>query len=129
MKKRIVVVDDQVAILEVVQMALEMVGYQVETSQTGAYLRHMQPPFPDLILLDIFLEGEDGRTICRQLKADEQTRHIPVVLLSAHANGEQTIRECNTDAFLAKPFHLDALYALVKQYIKEPKADVETPMV
>ena len=127
MKKRIVVVDDQVAILEVVRMALEMAGYQVETSQTGAYFRHMQPPFPDLILLDIFLEGEDGRTICRQLKADEQTRQIPVVLLSAHASGEQTMRDCNTDAFLAKPFHLDALYALIKQYVEEPDSGVETP--
>lgn len=128
MKKRIVVVDDQVAILEVLQLALEMAGYQVETSQTGAYFQHMQPPFPDLILLDIFLEGEDGRDICRQLKADEQTRSIPVVLLSAHANGEQTIRDCNTDAFLAKPFHLEALYALVKRYIKESETDVEVPI-
>lgn len=126
MKKRIVVVDDQVAILEVVQLALEMVGYEVETSQTGAYFQHMHPPFPDLILLDIFLDGEDGRDICNRLKSDEQTKHIPVVLLSAHANSEQAMRDCHTDDFLAKPFHLDALYDLVKRYIKESDTNVET---
>jgi CheY-like chemotaxis protein len=117
MKKRIVVVDDQVAILEVVQLALEMEGYEVETSQSGSYFQHMHPPFPDLILLDIFLEGEDGRDICNRLKSNEQTKHIPVVLLSAHANSEQAMRDCHTDDFLAKPFHLDALLRLVEQYI------------
>ncbi len=93
-----------------------MVGYEVETSQSGSYFQHMHPPFPDLILLDIFLEGEDGRDICNRLKSNEQTKHIPVVLLSAHANSQQTMRDCNTDDFLAKPFHLDALLRLVEQY-------------
>lgn len=120
MKKRIVVVDDQKAILEVLQVALEMEGYQVETSRTGAYLQHMHPPFPDLILLDIFLEGEDGRVICQQLKSDDQTRHIPVILLSAHANDDPALRACGTDDFLAKPFHLDALFKLVARYTHGP---------
>ena len=119
-KKRIAVVDDQAAILEVVQVALEMEGYQVETSRTGSYFQYMQPPFPDLILLDIFLEAEDGRTICHMLKSDEQTRHIPVILLSAHARDDSTLRACGTDDFLAKPFHLNALYRLVERYIKAP---------
>lgn len=129
MKKRIVVVDDQVAILEVVQLALEMAGYEVETSQTGACLQNMHQPFPDLILLDIFLEGEDGRNICRKLKADEETRHIPVILLSAHANGEQAIRDCSSDDFLAKPFHLDAFYRVISRYINESEVDAKTPVV
>jgi CheY-like chemotaxis protein len=115
-KKRIVVVDDQAAILEVLQVALEMEGYKVETSQTGSYLQQMHPPFPDLILLDIFLEGEDGRIICQKLKSDEQTKHIPIILLSAHANDDPALRTCGTDDFLAKPFHLDALFALVERY-------------
>jgi CheY-like chemotaxis protein len=122
MRKRIIVVDDQVAILEVVQAALEMVGYQVETSETGSYFQHMHPPFPDLILLDIRLDGEDGQTICRKLKSDEETRHIPVILLSAHVTDVQTLRSSGTDDFLAKPFRLDALYTIVERYIKKPDA-------
>lgn len=117
MRKRIVVVDDQVAILEIMRVALEVRGYQVETSQTGLYFQHMHPPFPDLILLDVCLGSEDGKTICCTLKSDEQTRHIPVILCSAYVNEAQTFRACGADDFLAKPFGLDALYTLIERHI------------
>src|SRR5690348_11942767 len=118
--KRIIVVDDQPTILDMVQMALEMEGYQVETSQSGVSLWQMQAPFPNLILLDIFLKGEDGRAICRALKLDDQTKHIPVILLSAHMNADGALRESGADAFLAKPFHLNTLSALVRRYTQPP---------
>src|ERR1700680_4531160 len=117
MKKRILVVDDSPAILDVIVLALEAEGYEVSTSLTGACFRQMERNPPDLILLDVLLSGEDGGEICQRLKSDEQTRHIPVILLSAHAGLWETARKCGADDFLVKPFHLTELRDIVHKHL------------
>ena len=117
MKKRVLVVDDSEAILDVVKMALEMVGYEVSTSLTAACFQHMENDLPDLILLDILLSGEDGGKMCQRLKDNEKTRHIPVILLSAHAGLPETAGGCGANDFLAKPFRIIALRDIVKKYL------------
>src|SRR5579864_23132 len=117
MKKRVLVVDDHEDILEVVKTVLEMAGYEVSTSLTGAYFQQMENDLPDLILLDVLLPGEDGREICQRLKGDEKTRHIPVILLSAHADLLKTAEECGANDFLAKPFRVTRLRDIVKKYL------------
>ncbi len=113
MKKSILVVDDSQAILNVIALALEAEGYEVSTSLTGACLRQMGRNPPDLILLDVLLSGEDGGEICQRLKSDEQTRHIPVILISAHTGLRETAEGCGADGFLVKPFHLTDLRDIV----------------
>jgi len=120
MKKSILVVDDSAAILDVVKIALEMADYEVYTSLTGACFQHMEQHLPDLILLDILLSGENGGEICQRLKSDEQTRHIPVILLSAHAGLRETAERCGANDFLVKPFRLSALREIVKKYLSLP---------
>ena len=115
MKKRILVVDDSPAILDVMVVTLEAEGYEVSTSLTGACLRQMGLNPPDLILLDVLLSGEDGGEICQGLKRDEHTRHIPVILISAHNGLRVTAEECSADGFLVKPFHLSELRDIVKR--------------
>ena len=117
MKKRVLVVDDSEAILEVVKMTLEIAGYEVATSLTGECFRQMENDLPDLILLDVLLSGEDGRAICERLKGDEKTRHIPVILLSAHVGLWQAAAECGANVFLAKPFRITDLRSIVKKYL------------
>jgi CheY-like chemotaxis protein len=117
MKKRVLVVDDSEAILEVVKMTLEMAGYEVTTSLTGERFQHMENDLPDLILLDVLLSGEDGRAICERLKGNEKTGHIPVILLSAHAGLRQAAAECGANDFLAKPFRITDLRNMVKKYL------------
>ena len=117
MKKRVLVVDDSEAILEVVKMTLEMAGYEVATSLTGECFQQMENDLPDLILLDILLSGEDGRAICERLKGNEKTRHIPVILLSAHAGLQKSAAECGANDFLAKPFRITDLRNIVKKYL------------
>ncbi|HEV2582898.1 MAG TPA: response regulator [Ktedonobacteraceae bacterium] len=119
MKEHVWVIDDQQDILDVVQIVLDDAGYQTSTYLTGASLLQPMEHPPDLILLDILLSGEDGRVICRQLKSREQTRQIPVVLLSAHFNAAKAIEECGADDFLAKPFHLDELVNTVKKNLPD----------
>ena len=115
--KRILVVDDHPDILEVVKMTLEMAGYEVSTSLTGACFQQLENDLPDLILLDVLLSGEDGYAICQRLKDDEKTRHIPVILLSAHFSARDSPEMSGADAFLPKPFHLLELIDLVKRYL------------
>ena len=127
MKKSILIVDDNEAILEVVKMALEMVDYEVSTSLTSACFQHMERHLPDLILLDILLSGEDGGEICQRLKSDEQTRNIPVILLSAHAGLRETAERYGAIDFLVKPFRISALREIVKKHLSLPSMTLFSP--
>jgi len=114
--KRIVVVDDDESILAMMQAALELGGYGVETCSTGAGLLLALCHLPDIIFLDISLKDEDGRRICRQLKSQEQTRHLPVILCSAHLRAQKGLEQSFADDFLEKPFHLTELLAKAQKY-------------
>ena len=115
--KKIVVVDDDEGILEVVQIVLEGEGYRVQTCQNGACLYYYALQLPDLILLDVLLSGEDGRALCKKLKSDKRTAHIPVIMLSAHSDANKIANVSGADAFLEKPFDVDALIDLVEHYL------------
>lgn len=117
MPKRILIVDDDVAIGEVLQLMLEDAGYVVEIQLDGQAAQHMQEPFPDLLFLDIRVSGTDGRTICQYLKSQDATHHIPIILLSAHKDIQRIAREASADDFLAKPFQMDDMLALTAKYL------------
>ncbi len=117
MNKRILVVDDEMEILDFVQPFLTEEGYQVRTSPSGSIFQHVQRDLPDLILLDVLLREKDGRVICRQLKANELTKHIPVILFSAHVVRENALSESLADDFISKPFDLRELLEVVKKHL------------
>ena len=117
MNKRILVVDDETEILDFVQPFLTEQGYQVRTSPSGSIFQHVQRDLPDLILLDVLLHEKDGRVICRQLKANELTKHIPVILFSAHVARENALSESLADDFISKPFDLRELLEVAKKHL------------
>lgn len=117
MKKRIVVAEDDTGISDVLQMILEDVGYEVQIMLSGTQVYQLRPPLPELLLLDIWLGGADGREICKFLKSQATTSHLPVILLSAQKGIRAIAKEVGADNYLAKPFEMDALLALVEQYI------------
>ena len=81
---KILVVDDDKPILEVVKTILEMKGYNVETiSHWPDVFEKIKTYKPNLVILDIFIEGADGRVICKDLKKSKTTAYIPVILFSA----------------------------------------------
>jgi CheY-like chemotaxis protein len=86
----------------------------------------LQPPFPDLILLDLLLSGMDGKAICRQLKGAEATSHIPVILMSAHSQVTQIAEEAGADGWLAKPFEIEALLSLLGTFLTRADGDEGT---
>ena len=118
MGKQIMIVDDDKNILEFMHLALAFEGYDVRVSTTGKDLQQVQPgELPDLILLDVKLIDEDGRVICKQLKTNEQTKDVPIIMLSAHVSERKLREECPIDDFLAKPFELDILLDKVEKHL------------
>ncbi len=117
-RKRILIVDDDLDILEFLQVILEEEGYAIVISDKGEYLEQLHNgELPDLILVDVLLSGKDGREIVRHLKSQEETRHIPVMMFSAHPNAQETARQAGAEDFLAKPFEIDALLTKIAQYV------------
>ncbi len=119
MAARILVVDDDPDILDAVRFMLEDEGYIVTTTEKGEYAENLHDGnggLPDVILLDILLSGKDGRTICRQLKSQADTKHIPIIMISAHPDARASAVTVGADAFLAKPWDIDDLIAVVRQF-------------
>lgn len=118
-KKKVLVADDDPAILEVITLILEDAGYDVKTTVNGQTEKFAQEYLPDLILLDIWMAGMDGRNICKGLKTKKSTKHIPVIMISANKDTEKIAREAGADGFLAKPFDMKDLLSKVAAYTSE----------
>lgn len=115
--KKVLVADDDPAILDVMRMMLEFEGYDVTTTPDGSSILRMEGGFPDLLLLDIWMSGTDGRELCRKLKLNEKTKKIPVVLVSASKDIEHSAREAGADDFIAKPFEMNELLQKIEKNI------------
>jgi DNA-binding response OmpR family regulator len=116
--KKILVVDDDEAILEAVALLLEDAGYSVDTTTKGEEARGKIKQFqPDIILLDMLLSGSDGRDICRSLKHDGIMKVIPVIMIAAHPHIGRESLQCGADDYLPKPFDINDLLSKVNQHI------------
>ena len=118
--RRILAVDDDNDILEVLKYILEDSGYEVETLSNGYNLfSTIREHQPDLILLDIMLGGLDGRELCKHLKAGKETHNIPVILISAshYVSPNTSHQGGGPDDFIAKPFDIDVLLRSIKRQL------------
>ena len=118
---KIIVVDDELDILDFVQISLEADGFEVITASSGKEaLAKIKQELPDLILLDIMMPQMDGYEVIKILKADKQTRNIPVIMLTALAQVDDKIKGLNTgaDDYITKPFDLRELTARVNAILK-----------
>ncbi len=107
---KILVVDDDIDILSVMEILLSMKGFDVEVTSKGENTFPKIESFkPDLILLDVLISGHDGRVICKQLKSNKSTSHIPVIMFSAHPGAAATINDYGANDFISKPFDVNNL--------------------
>ena len=118
-QKRILVADDNPAILDALTIMLEERGYEVETTIDGASAQNMTGDLPNLVLLDVWMSGVDGRDLCKHLKNGAATKHIPVILVSATKHIEQIAKDFGADDFIPKPFQMEHLLAIVAKYINK----------
>ena len=118
----IVVVDDTVGNLRILVSLLNAQGYRVRPATSGAVaLAAIREELPDLILLDIMMPEMDGFAVCRALKADERTRHIPVIFITALQDIEDKVRafvEGGVD-YITKPFRVEEVLAL-ERVVRRP---------
>ena len=115
--KKILVIDDDNSILEVVELILTSRGYEVKTHATGYDVPNIVNTYnPDLVLLDINLPHKKGTEICNELKAIRNDP--PILLFSAHANSKQAYAHCNPDGFIGKPFDMTDLLKSIAEHIK-----------
>ena len=107
LKKRVLVVEDNLFNMELVTDLLEADGYTVWQARTAEEGLHRALSQPDLILMDIGLPGMDGLTAIRSLRANPTTAHLPVIALTAHAmkGDEQTALGAGCDDYLTKPIN------------------------
>ena len=106
-KGKVLVVDDEIYIVHILDFSLGMEGYEVLTALDGEQaVEKAKAERPDLIVLDIMMPKLDGYETCKMLKADEATKNIPVILLSAKGrNVDQKIGfEVGADDYITKPF-------------------------
>lgn len=120
MGARILVVDDEVEILEMIKDALEIEGYQVDTARSGDEAREKAGCDPDLILLDVMLPGASGFEICQSIR---QQVSCPIVFLSARASEADRVQGLaqGGDDYLVKPFGLRELRARVHAHLRREK--------
>ena len=117
MKKKVLIVEDDPAIQDVIKMMLEEGGYETATTRDAASIKGLKDNLPHLLLLDLSLSGMDGQDICKFLKARPPFRDIPIVLVSARRDLEKIAREVGANDFLAKPFEMNDLLDKVANLI------------
>ena len=114
--KKILVVDDDPDIRENLRTMLTQCGYEVDTTDEATQVISISKKDPpDLILMDIWMSGSDGREISQQLKNTKETRDIPIVLVSANTDIEKSSKQIGVD-FLAKPFEMKELLSKISKY-------------
>lgn len=119
--RKVLVVDDDRDILEIVGIILEDAGYSVDLLPDGNKIfEHIDVFSPDVIILDVMLGTADGRVLCNQIKNDDHLAHIPVIMISASHNLKQILNEqCSPDDFLEKPFETDILLDKIQNVIHQ----------
>jgi two-component system phosphate regulon response regulator PhoB len=135
-KERILVVEDEEDILELLEYNLKREGFRVSGVKTGEKaLDAVRAKPPDLMILDLMLPGLDGLEICRQLKMGEDTRTIPIVILTAKGEEADIVTglELGADDYITKPFSPRVLVARIRAVLRrktqEPVPEAETIQV
>ncbi|MDB4905114.1 MAG: phoB 4 [Mucilaginibacter sp.] len=116
MNKRIVVLEDEKAILDLMEIALEEEGYDVIAINHHEPMEYFIDFAPQIILLDVRLSNGYGNILCENLKSNPLTSKIPVILVSGANNLVTIANECKADGYLSKPFSVDELLTCVKRY-------------
>ena len=117
MKRKVLVIEDEPIIAEMMSILLEVEGFNVISSSDTAFARKkLANKDVNLVMLDLKLKGEDGRSMCAYIKGHADLKHIPVILVSANSDLEEITKQCGADDHIAKPFELDYFMNKVKYH-------------
>jgi CheY-like chemotaxis protein len=121
---KILVADDELDIRNLTKIILEKNGYQVSLATNGVEaLQKAQDELPDLILLDVVMPAKDGWEVCKILKSQEKTKHVPIIICTVlsvtFGNNVRYAEEARANGYLPKPFNEEELLTKVKKYLDQ----------
>ncbi|MNJ87431.1 Phosphate regulon transcriptional regulatory protein PhoB [compost metagenome] len=118
MEKCVYLVEDDPDIAYIIQFLLEEEGMSVMVfSNIRSFKNYINQHRPDLFILDVNLPDGNGIQLCNDIKADSKYQNIPVLMLSAHCNADEMIKNTVASAYMSKPFNLDHLLSTVNLLI------------
>ncbi len=129
-KGRILVIDDEKDLIELVRYNLEKDGFQVKGAMDGeSGLAAARRDLPDIILVDLMLPGIDGLEVCRLLRSDDQTARIPSIVLTAKSSESDRVLglELGADDYVTKPFNPRELTARIKAVLRRTSVPQTLP--
>jgi DNA-binding response OmpR family regulator len=118
-KKKVLVIDDDEAVLDVMKEALIYEGFEVKTADRADDVQAMISTYqPDLLLIDYILKGINGGEICHQVKDNGKEKKLPVIIVSAYPKVLTSLGDYGCDKFIAKPFDLDDLVGSIRSVLQ-----------
>jgi len=130
--RRILIVDDESAIREMIAMALELAGYDtLEASDAKTAHSIIVDEQPDMMLLDWMMPGTSGIELARRLRADPATKDLPIIMLTAKADEDNKVQglEAGIDDYITKPFSPKELIARLKAVLRRSLPDVDEGVI
>ena len=125
-KSLILVLDDDPDICIMIKMVLDYYGYDAMDAENEENARKIiSSNHVDLLIMDMLLSGVDGTDICRQLKQDQETSSIPILMFSAHPTAKETCLAAGADDFISKPFEMNDMMDKISFFLERKKISQE----
>ncbi|MCH1429171.1 MAG: response regulator transcription factor [Chlamydiales bacterium] len=131
-KKKILLIEDEEDIVGFVKLQADLSGYKLLVENDGlAGLRTVEKEKPDAVILDLMLPGMHGLDVCRKIKGNQETKHIPVLMLTAKSEELDVILglELGADDYITKPFSPKVLFSRIKAVLRRNSAPKSTPKI
>lgn len=117
---KVLIIDDDEGILDAVKAVLEYENFDVSTNSNGQkIIGVVEKTTPDIILLDLLLSGKDGKEVASEIRSNDSTKKIPIIMLSAHPNVKADAELAGANDFLAKPFDINELLSKIRSHTKK----------
>jgi len=117
MKKKVLIIEDDEATSEILEFIVGGLDCEAITSTYALPVKEIQAVLPDLILLDHWLGGELGGELCLKLRDNPYTKHIPVIMMSAHHTLKDIAKQFCADDYMEKPFSVDDMEKRIKKHL------------
>ncbi len=127
---KIAIIEDEIDIIRLIKYNLEKEGYVVVSADTGhKAISLVRSEQPNLVILDVMLPGKDGFTVCRELKSIAETRHIPIIMVTAKSDDINVVTglELGADDYISKPFNISVLIARIRSVLRRGQQLAEMP--